>query len=195
MAQSDKTIAGIILDLQQRSEKAQSAALNRIDNVSFLGSIAVCMRESDCAPIMIVTTDENPIKAESERLGVIPIGDNSGAKGEIPDLKKALGNIRREMLGALITPVTYPQVTKNVYLLICHVFMENPDRIIIPIYKGRRGYPVALPNSVLDDIRRDASILYLDDLLRAHSGLIFEQLVNDPGIIRQVRFGDDPSDS
>jgi CTP:molybdopterin cytidylyltransferase MocA len=190
MPQNDKTIAGIIIDILQQSEKAGSSALQKIDNISFLESIAVLMRDSGCAPIIIATKDESLIKAESERLGIIPIGDNSGKKGEIPGLKKALENTRRDTLGALITPITYPQVTKNVYLLLCHVFMENLDRIIIPIYKGRRGFPVALPNIVLDDVRSDTSILYFDDLLRNHSALIFEQLVNDPGISRQFRSGE-----
>jgi len=184
---SDKTIAGIMLDLFQLSGIGDSSALQKISNISFLELITGLMRESECSPIMIVARDANFIKAESERLKVTLIEDNSGRKGEIVGLKQALANTPSDMLGALITPVTYPQVTKNVYLLMCHVFMENPDRIIIPIYKGRRGYPVAVPNSVLDDIRGNTGIQYLDDLLRAHSALIFEQLVNDPGISRQFR--------
>jgi CTP:molybdopterin cytidylyltransferase MocA len=187
MAINDKKIAGIILDLHQLSDKTDSLSLQKIDNISILESIAVLLKESDCSPIMVIAKDEISIKAETERLGVVLFGDDSGKNGEIPGLKKALVNNRRDILGALITPVTYPHVTKNVYLLICHVFMENPDRIIIPIYKGRRGYPVALPNSVLDDIRGNTGILYFDDLLRVHSALIFEQLVNDPGISRQFK--------
>jgi molybdopterin-guanine dinucleotide biosynthesis protein A len=190
MAQNGKNIAGIILDLPQHEGNSGPSALQKINNISFLESVAIPLKDSNCSPLVIITTEENPIAAEAERLGISPSFDDSRKKGEIPAMKKALTGLDG-LLGALVVPVTYPQISRNVYLLLCHVFMENPDRIIIPIHMARRGFPVALPNSVLDYIRGDSNILYFDDLLRANSSLIFEQLVNDPGISKQIRSDND----
>jgi CTP:molybdopterin cytidylyltransferase MocA len=187
MSQNDKNIAGIILDLAQYSDRPESASLYKADGITFMESIAKNMAECKASLIVALSFNENPVKSETERLAINFISDDSGKKGEIPALQKAIKQYRKGLLGALITPVTYPRVSRNVYLLMCHVFQENPDRIIIPIYKGRRGYPLTLPGTVLDELLGNTTIQYLDDLLRAHSGLIFEQLVSDPEICREYR--------
>ena len=191
MTQNDRNIAGIILDSSHDDGQSGPIALQKINNISFLEAVAKPLKECNCSPLIIVSTENTRIADEARRLGVSLIFDDGLKKGEIAGLKKAMADFRNDLLGALVLPVTYPSITSNVYLLLCHVFMENPDRIIIPIYKGNRGYPVALPYSVIDEIIGNSKILYFDDLIRAHSDLIFEQLVNDPGISKQVRSAGD----
>jgi len=63
----------------------------------------------------------------------------------------------------------------------CHV--ESPDRIIIPLYKGRRGHPTLFPKPVIDEVFDG---LNLRDIINRDSSRIRFLNVDDEGVVLDI---------
>jgi molybdenum cofactor cytidylyltransferase len=71
-------------------------------------------------------------------------------------------------------------------LVQCHV--ESPDRIIIPLYKGRRGHPTLFPKPVVEEVFDG---LNLRDIIDKDSSRIRFLNVDDDGVVLDI---DTPED-
>ncbi len=60
----------------------------------------------------------------------------------------------------------------------CH--LETPDKIIVPLYKGKRGHPSLFPKPVIDEVFNG---LNLRDIINRDSSRIRILSVDDEGVI------------
>jgi CTP:molybdopterin cytidylyltransferase MocA len=63
---------------------------------------------------------------------------------------------------------------------IVQCYLENPDKIIIPLYKGKRGHPSLFPKPVIDEVFEG---LTLRDIINRDSSRIRILSVDDEGVI------------
>jgi len=82
--------------------------------------------------------------------------------------------------GVLVHLSDHPLVSVETLksLVQCHV--ETPDRIIIPLYKGRRGHPTLFPKPVIDEVFDG---LNLRDIINRDSSRIRFLNVDDEGVV------------
>ena len=85
--------------------------------------------------------------------------------------------------GVLVHLSDHPLVSVETLksLVQCHV--ETPDRIIIPLYKGRRGHPTLFPKPVIDEVFDG---LNLRDIINRDSSRIRFLNVDDEGVVLDI---------
>ena len=85
--------------------------------------------------------------------------------------------------GVLVHLSDHPLVSVETLksLVQCHV--ETPDRIIIPLYKGRRGHPPLFPKPVIDEVFDG---LNLRDIINKDSSRIRFLNVDDEGVVLDI---------
>jgi CTP:molybdopterin cytidylyltransferase MocA len=112
-------------------------------------------------PVKIVF-NENPESemAESVRIGLRTLTDSSP--------------------GVLVHLSDYPLVSAATLESIIQCYFETPDKIIVPLYKGKRGHPGLLPMPVINEAFEG---LNLRDIINRDSGRIRFLDVDDEGVI------------
>src|SRR4030066_789201 len=112
-------------------------------------------------PVQIVF-NENPESemAESVRIGLRTLTDSSS--------------------GILVHLSDHPLVSAGTLKSIVQYYLETPDKIIIPLYKGKKGHPSLFPKPVIDEVFVG---LTLRDIINRDSGRIKFLNVDDEGVI------------
>ena len=112
-------------------------------------------------PVQIVF-NENPESemAESVRIGLRTLTDSSS--------------------GVLVHPSDHPLVSAETLKSIVQYYLETPDKIIVPLYKGKRGHPSLFPKPVTDEVFNG---LNLRDIINRDSSRIRILSVDDEGVI------------
>ena len=93
--------------------------------------------------------------------------------------------------GYLIIPVDHPYVNTETYQKLADAFLKNPERVIRPIYKGKAGHPIIMPDSIAPQIPNadfPGGLKYF--LIRAKAQC-FDVEVDDPGILRNINTPED----
>lgn len=86
----------------------------------------------------------------------------------------------RSFSGLLVCLADHPLVEAMTYRTLIRLHHESSEKIIIPVFKGRRGHPSLFPAEVISDIFFKAS---LRDIVRADPGRVLPVDVPDEGVI------------
>ena len=132
--------------------------------------VALSQRESQILnsmkdlPVWIVF-NENPESemAESVRIGLRTLTDSSA--------------------GVLVHLPDHPLVSAGTLKSIVQCYLETPDKIIVPLYKGKKGHPSLFPKPVIDEIFVG---LTLRDIIKRDSSRIKFLNVDDEGVILDI---------
>ena len=90
--------------------------------------------------------------------------------------------------GILICLADQPLIRAQTMRLLCQGHRENPEKIHIPVYNGRRGHPTLFPRYLLGELTGSRT---LRDIIRAHPESVCCLAVDDPGILLDM---DTPED-
>lgn len=126
-------------------------------------------RVLDGLPVRIVCNRER----ESDMAGSVRVG---------------LQDVRESATGVLVCLADHPLVSPDTVRLLLEGHAAHPDRIIIPVHRGRRGHPTLFPRAVISEIR---SLPTLRDLLRRFDDRVLLRDVPDEGVILDM---DTPAD-
>lgn len=85
----------------------------------------------------------------------------------------------------LVMPGDMPFVSPETVRAVIAAFERRPG-IVSPRYRGKRGHPVALPQSLSEEIRAADPRATLHDVIHAHTDIRVDVDVDDPGINRDV---------
>jgi CTP:molybdopterin cytidylyltransferase MocA len=112
-------------------------------------------------PVKVVF-NENPESemAESVRIGLRTLTDSSS--------------------GILVHLSDHPLVSTGTLKSIVQCHLETPDKIIIPLYKGKKGHPSLFPKPVIDEVFVG---LTLREIINRDSSRIKFLDVDDEGVI------------
>lgn len=90
--------------------------------------------------------------------------------------------------GVIVFLCDYPLVTAATVSSLIAGHENSPASIIIPCHGGRRGHPLLLPRTVLDELTGDK---ILRDLVRSDPGRVVSLHLDDPGVLIDM---DTPAD-
>jgi len=115
-------------------------------------------------PVQIVF-NENPESemAESVRIGLRALTQSSS--------------------GVLVHLSDHPLVSSGTLKSIVQCYLETPDKIIIPLYKGKRGHPSLFPKPVIEEIFDEYT---LRDIVTKDPNRIRLVDVQDEGVILDI---------
>ncbi len=90
--------------------------------------------------------------------------------------------------GILVCLSDYPLVKPSTLATMKREHGRNPDAIVIPTHRGRKGHPTLFPRAVLEEI---ATLPTLRDIIQRHPDRLVRLEVDDEGILLDM---DTPGD-
>ena len=112
-------------------------------------------------PVQIVLNENQESEmAESVRIGLRAIAEKSS--------------------GVLVCLSDHPLVSVDTLKSLMQCFLETPDKIIIPLYKGKRGHPTLFPRNVIEEIFEAGTLRDIIDKNRSRLKILN---IQDEGVI------------
>jgi molybdenum cofactor cytidylyltransferase len=97
----------------------------------------------------------------------------------ITGLRKISGSAQ----GLMLLPVDYPWVRTDTLDQLCICFGRDPRRILIPVYKGRRGHPPVFPVSLKERFLKLDFSEGINSVWRERGEELDLLDVSDPGVV------------
>ena len=111
--------------------------------------------------------------------------------GMLGSVRAGLGALSGVFAGAFIAPVDIPLISPETIRDLLLVTEENPDRIIIPTFNGKKGHPPLIPTSLFEEIRQEPRDSNLRNVLHRHNDTTVLLPVADPNVTFDIdRSGD-----
>lgn len=130
--------------------------------------------------VVVIGPYHEEIKREIEGLPV-KITVNKISESEMADsVMVGLKMIESTSTGVLIYPSDHPLVCPDTLKKLLDTHLEDPDRILIPYYDGRRGHPTLFPATVLRDVFDG---LNLREIIKKNPHKVQYINVNDEGVV------------
>jgi molybdenum cofactor cytidylyltransferase len=118
---------------------------------------------------------------------------NKIPKSEMADsVRVGLHAIHNSSSGVLICLVDHPLVRAETFRLLTKYHEVEPDKILIPIYNGRRGHPTLFPKTIMGemfnpvantDFTNNRQMPILRDLIAKNKKRVYLLEVDDEGVI------------
>lgn len=109
---------------------------------------------------------------------------NNNAKSEMAEsVRIGLRSIDNASSGVLISLADHPLVRSDTFRLIMNSHCDEPDKIIIPVYRMNRGHPSLFPRLLIDEIFTG---LNLKEIIHQNAEKVKYINVSDEGTIFDV---------
>jgi molybdenum cofactor cytidylyltransferase len=169
-----------------------------------LGTVVATLRAAGAAPIVVVAAAadaelrawcaaERPAAPGGLRLALNPAPER-GMLSSIQEGLTALGGAAELALSSaplLICPGDLPALRPDTVAELLRRRQATGARLAVPIYRGRRGHPLAIAPALVAEIGGLDPGRGLRQLLDLHPGELLEVDVDDPGCVADV---DTPAD-
>jgi molybdenum cofactor cytidylyltransferase len=186
-------IAGIILAAGESQRMGRPKALLKLGASVFLETIFQPLEESRFDPLITVLGDDfqKVYKSVKNKRKILFLRNIEPEKGQLSSFKCALEHIPNDVQGCLSVLVDHPLVTFPTYLSLHEAGLRMPERIIIPVYRGKRGHPVYWGKKFFDQLLKaplDKGARYV---VQRNEKAVYELAVEDEGVIIDI---DTPED-
>jgi molybdenum cofactor cytidylyltransferase len=147
------------------------------------------LRDSQVSDVVIVVNPEGDdiVNATKEFPVKVAVNELPGSD-MAASVKAGMVRIDDEATGILICLCDHPLVLAETLKAILSAHAREPEAIIIPVYRGRKGHPTLFPRFVLEDFGKFAT---LRDVIGHHHAKVSLLDVGDEGVILDM---DTPED-
>jgi molybdenum cofactor cytidylyltransferase len=114
---------------------------------------------------------------------VRPVENPDPSRGMFSSIQEGIAQAQGDTI--LVMPGDMPFVSPDTVRAVIATHAGRPA-IVSPRYRGKRGHPVALPESLHDEICTANPRATLHDVIHAHTDLRVDFDVDDPGVVRDV---------
>ncbi|MSN24686.1 MAG: NTP transferase domain-containing protein [Geobacter sp.] len=174
-------VAAILLAAGKSRRMGSCKQLLPLGDTTLVGRCLDTLIAAGLSEIIVVVSPEGIEVAEAARRYPVEIVVNSRAGGDMASSvrrgRDAVSSAASAVLVALCDcPLLLPAT-------VSHLMAEHgrcPAKIIIPCHDGRRGHPLLIPRSILDELSDSET---LRDLVRCDPGRVCCVEVNDPGVL------------
>lgn len=187
------TVAGIILAAGASRRMGMPKALAKIGGATFLERVASALAKGGIGEtVLVLGADEGVIVPEIGWFGGTIVINGAWREGQASSVAAGVGALDpSKIAGALIAPVDHPLVTADLIAQLLAAFRSAPEKIILPVCRGRRGHPVVFPSRLFGELvnaPRDEGIRHV---VRSHPADILELPTADDAVLRNL---DTPAD-
>jgi len=189
----EKKIAGVILSAGDSTRMRQPKALLILRGETFLSIIIKNLLEAKFDPVMVILGNNyDLIKNNLSAKDKIQILRNPNpADGQLSSLQYAIKNLPQDCCGIVQALVDHPRVASSTYDLIYKYSQKYSDKIIIPIFKNRRGHPVYFGKKYFPDLLNAPLNRGARNVVEKYSEQVQVLEVEDEGIVIDI---DTPED-
>jgi CTP:molybdopterin cytidylyltransferase MocA len=148
-----------------------------------------CIAASGVTDIVVVLGRNGNEVAQAMGSAPAKIAYNISPESEmVESVRAGLGKIDTSASGVLVCLSDHPLVSPDTLRKIVLTHIEDPESIIVPLFKGRKGHPSLFPLSL---VREVFSGLNLRDVIAQHADRVHAVDVPDEGVILDM---DTPGD-
>jgi molybdenum cofactor cytidylyltransferase len=159
---------------------------------TFLETLVGRLAETGVEEVVVVLGARHGEILERVSLGEARVAINEEwRKGQLSSLLTALARISPRAEGLMFTLADHPLVLPGTYRALIEVWTEDPSRIVIPSFEGRKGHPAVFPSSLFEELKRNDLPGGARDLIYRHADIVTYVPVGDPGVVRDI---DTPGD-
>ncbi len=185
-------VGAIVLAAGASSRMGRPKALLPYNGTLFIDLILENLSAAGCAPVIPVLGNNAQEIVERSLAKRYPYVLNIHPEaGMLSSVKQGIKRIPAECSSVVVALTDHPFVTRATYRQLIQRAAEQPERIIIPAYRGRHGHPVCAGRFVFEDIVNTPDTSSLRAVFQKHKENILYLDVNDAGIVLDV---DTPED-
>jgi molybdenum cofactor cytidylyltransferase len=164
-------------------------ALLPFRGTTFLEHIVGAISQSAVQHIVVVVGHHRKEIEERLALPAQVVFNPDYELGMITSLQAGIRALPAGTAGALLFLVDHPMVDpKTIEELIAHF---EPDRIVLPVFAGRRGHPVLFASGILEEMLALTASQGANIVVRKDPNRIIQVQVDSPGILVDVDTPDD----
>jgi molybdenum cofactor cytidylyltransferase len=186
-------IASIVLAAGSSGRMGSPKALLKIGETTFIQHIVDILSRHNIVQIHVVLgAHAEEIKPTLSDMPVAVVTNAQWQNGQLSSLIKGLETINEQQTdGLLVWPVDHPLVPGVVIDELIEVFENNPGRIVIPKFEGRRGHPVIFPKSLFNDLRSAPADEGARAIIHRNEELVYELNTKEKEVLVNI---DTPED-
>lgn len=103
-------------------------------------------------------------------------------EGMFTSILTGLAHLPDSVTAVFVALGDMPMIPAQAYRTLIQAYREEPDRIYVPTYEGRRGHPVLVPRRLVNDTPPPDTDQGLRSVLRQHPELVVEVPLPHRGI-------------
>jgi len=181
-------IASIILSAGDSRRMGKPKAPLKIGPLVFLEMIFNLLEEAKYDPqITVLGNDFKEIfQSIQNKRKILFLRNQSPERGQLSSLQCGLKHVPSDVPGCLVVLVDHPLVSLTTYLSVYEAAQKYPDKIIIPVFEGKRGHPVYFGKKYFNDLLNAPLSEGARYVVQKHSLSILELPVDDAGILVDI---------
>lgn len=200
-------IAAIVPAAGRSERMGRPKLILPIGRTTVIARVAAALRDGGAEPVIVVAPPADFAGAailadEARNVGAFVLVPAEHPIDMRASVELGLDHLGRRSAPAsfLVAPADSPSLTPELVGQVVARTREAPQSIVIPVYHGRRGHPIALPWRLADEIRALPLGVGLNALIALHADSVAEFDVADPGAVEDLdtpedyRRSADPSD-
>lgn len=173
-------VPAIILAAGESKRMGEPKALVHFGEKSFLETIVANFRDAGLEKLVVVLGhDARRILKKVQHLPVQFVINHNYPSGQFSSLQCGLKLLPPDVDGVFLALVDQPHISPQLIASLKDVFLTNPQKIVIPIFSGRRGHPVILPRTLFAEMVSAPSSQNAAAIIRGHAEIIHEAAADE----------------
>lgn len=156
-------------------------------NGTLVGSVVQALRGGGVSKIVLVTSPgDEDLRAWAREAGVLTAVNPDPGRGMLSSIREgiaALGEIREILL---VSPADLPALQPETVAALVQRMEETGAPLGVPVYKGKRGHPLAIAPGLIPEIDTLDPDVGLRQLRDRHEDGLLEMEVEDAGVVMDV---------
>ena len=185
-------IAGLILAAGKSSRMGAFKPLVTTYGKSLIETLIDTLESAGIQDIYVVVGHNRELLTPViKKCNCIAIENPEYDSGMLSSITTGVKNLDASIGGCFLMPVDIPLVSAGTICALKTCGARNPDHIIHPTYKGRKGHPPLLPMPLMRTMERKSGEHTFKDILGRYGNQSILIDVDDPFILMDVDTPDD----
>lgn len=125
-----------------------------------------------------VVAREDPILELARAWGLTPVPNDDRDNDTAKTIRLGLAHIPPDSAGCMFFVGDQPWLQTETIRLLCRSFFAQPDKIHLPVHRGRRGNPVIFPSGLFEELKSLPPHGLGKAVIKRHPQLVIEREVN-----------------
>ncbi|WP_258358484.1 selenium cofactor biosynthesis protein YqeC [Moorella sulfitireducens (nom. illeg.)] len=158
-----------------------------IDGQPMVLRVAAVARAAMPGDVVVVLGNEaDRVAVALEGLAVNIAFNPAYRHGLSTSLQAGLAALGPECQAALFVLADQPGVTPGVITRLCGAYLQERKKIVVPVYRGRRGNPVLIDRAFWPEIMASQGDVGAREIIRAHPEEVLAVEVDCPGVVQDI---------
>ena len=160
-------------------------ALLDLQGKSFLQLVIDAHSDCTAALYVVLGYDHERIERSVDLSGTRVVINPDPSRGQLSSLQAAL----QELASAetiIVHPVDHPLVRQDTIRTLLEGSHSQPERILVPEYRGMKGHPVLFPSIFCQDLKQAPLEQGARWVVHRHQESVSRVPVDDPGVLRNI---------